>query len=112
LYIEKEFVPTAATMDWPFLLAIRKGRFGMRLDVRFDNGFEKLLASFVIAAALAAVFMLGYLISPGAAYAEWDSSSSFGDSYYLRQIADNIDDATGELSEISSTLDDIERSMP
>ena len=84
----------------------------MRIDIRFDNRFDKMLASLVIVAALGAVFMLGYLISPRAAYAEWDSSSSFGDSYYLRQIADNIDDATGELSEISSALDDIERSMP
>ena len=84
----------------------------MKIEVSFESGFEKAITAFVITAALAAVFMLGYLLSPPAAYAEWDSSSSFGDSYYLRQIADNIDDATGELSEISSTLNDIERSMP
>jgi len=84
----------------------------VRLDIQFENGFEKAAALAVMTAVLAAVFLVGYLVSPGAAYAEWDSSSSFGDSYYLRQIADNIDDATGELSEISSTLEDIERSMP
>lgn len=84
----------------------------MRLDIQFENGFEKAAALAVMTAVLAAVFLVGYLVSPGAAYAEWDSSSSFGDSYYLRQIADNIDDATGELSEISSTLEDIERAMP
>lgn len=56
--------------------------------------------------------MPGYLISPGADCAEWDSSSSRGDSCYLSEIADNIDYATGELSAISSTPDGIERSMP
>jgi hypothetical protein len=89
-----------------------KGRSGMKVDIRFDNGFEKFLAVVAFTAALAAVFLVGYLISPGAAYAEWDSSSSFGDSYYLRRIADNIDDITGELSDISGVLSEIERAMP
>lgn len=84
----------------------------MKIEVRFENGFEKSLAAVAVISALAAVFLVGYLISPGAAYAEWDSSSSFGDSYYLRQIADNIDDITGELSDISGTLSEIERAMP
>jgi hypothetical protein len=84
----------------------------MRIDVSFDNGFEKGLTVLVVTAALAAVFLVGYLISPGAAYAEWDSASSFGDSYYLRQIADNVDDVSGELYDISNTLSNIERAMP
>jgi len=84
----------------------------MKMEIRFDNGFEKVLAALWVLGALAAVFFLGYLLSPGAAYAEWDSSSSFGDSYYLRQIADNIDDATAELSDMASSLSDIERAMP
>ncbi|NOQ22815.1 MAG: hypothetical protein GQ565_09260 [Candidatus Aegiribacteria sp.] len=84
----------------------------MKVDVRFENGFEKAFAVGVFFVALAVVFLVGYLISPGAAYAEWDSSSSFGDSYYLRGIADNIDDVVEELSEISRTLSDIEGAMP
>lgn len=84
----------------------------MKIEVKFDNGFEKALAALWIFGALAAVFFLGYLLSPRAAYAEWDSSSSFGDSYYLTEIADNIDDATGELSDIASSLSNIERAMP
>ncbi len=84
----------------------------MKVEIRFESGFEKVLALAAVAAALAAVFLVGYLISPGAAYAEWDSSGSFGDSYYLRQIADNIDDATSELSDIAGTLSEIEREMP
>lgn len=84
----------------------------MKIEIRFDNGFEKALAALWVLGALTAVFFLGYLLSPGAAYAEWDSSSSFGDSYYLRQIADNIDDATAELSDMASSLSDIERAMP
>lgn len=84
----------------------------MKVDVRFENGFEKAIAASVLLVVLAAVFLVGYLISPGAAYAEWDSSSGFGDSYYLREIADNIDDVSGELSGISGTLSNIERAMP
>jgi hypothetical protein len=84
----------------------------MKVDVKFENGFEKAFAASVLLVALAAVFLVGYLISPGAAYAEWDSSSGFGDSYYLREIADNIDDISGELSGISGTLSSIERAMP
>ena len=84
----------------------------MKVDVRFENGFEKAFAVGVVLVAMALVFLLGYLISPGAAYAEWDSSSSFGDSYYLRGIADNIDDVVGELSDISGSLSNIERAMP
>ncbi len=84
----------------------------MKIDVSFENGFEKAFATSIVIAALAAVFLVGYLMSPGAAYAEWDSSSGFGDSYYLREIADNIDDVSGELSELSGTLSSIERSMP
>lgn len=84
----------------------------MKVDVKLENGFEKILAAFVVLAALGAAFLVGYLISPGAAYAEWDSSSSFGDSYYLQEIADNIGDVSDELSEISGTLYDIERAMP
>ncbi len=84
----------------------------MKVDVRFENGFEKAFAASIVFAVLAAVFLVGYLISPGAAYAEWDSSSGFGDSYYLREIADNIDDISGELSGISGTLSSIERAMP
>lgn len=89
-----------------------EGRLIMRLEVRFDSGPERAVAIAAVIAVLALVFVAGYLISPGAAYAEWDSSSSFGDSYYLRQIADNIDDVADELSEISGTLGEIKRSMP
>ena len=89
-----------------------KGRMEMEVDVRFENGFEKAFAVGVVLVGIAVVFLVGYLISPGAAYAEWDSSSGFGDSYYLREIADNINDVSGELSEISGTLSDIERAMP
>ena len=84
----------------------------MKVDVRFENGFEKAFAVGMVLVAMTAVFLLGYLISPGAAYAEWDSSSSFGDSYYLRGIADNIEDLSDELSEISGTLSNLERAMP
>lgn len=84
----------------------------MKMELRFDSGFEKALAVGVIFAAMAAAVLAGYLMSPKAAYAEWDSSGSFGDSYYLREIADNIDEAAGELSEISRTLSNIESSMP
>jgi len=84
----------------------------MKIDVSFENGFEKAFAVGIVLVAMAGVFLLGYLISPGAAYAEWDSSSGFGDSYYLREIADNIDDVSGELSEISGTLNNIERALP
>jgi hypothetical protein len=91
---------------------IMKGATDMKVDVKFENRFEKAFAVGVVVAALAAAFLVGYLISPGAAYAEWDSSSSFGDSYYLREIADNIDEMTDELSGISGTLSDIERAMP
>ena len=84
----------------------------MKVDVKFENGFEKAFAVGIVLIAISVVFLVGYLISPGAAYAEWDSSSGFGDSYYLREIADNIDDASGELSEISGTLSNIERAMP
>ena len=84
----------------------------MKVDVSFENGFEKAFAVGIALVAMAVVFLLGYLISPGAVYAEWDSASGFGDSYYLREIADNIDDASGELSEISGTLSDIERALP
>ncbi len=84
----------------------------MKVDVTFDNGFEKAFAVGVVLVALAVVFLVGYLISPGAAYAEWDSSSSFGDSYYLREIAEYIDDVSEELSDISGTLSDIESAMP
>ena len=89
-----------------------KGRMEMKVDVTFDNGFEKAFAVGVVLVALAVVFLVGYLISPGAAYAEWDSSSSFGDSYYLREIAEYIDDVSEELSDISGTLSDIESAMP
>ena len=84
----------------------------MKVGVSFENGFEKAFTVGVILVVLAAVFLAGYLISPGAAYAEWDSSNSFGDSYYLREIADNIDDVSDELSDISGTLSDIENAMP
>ncbi len=84
----------------------------MKIDVTFENGFEKAFTVGVILVVMAVVFLVGYLISPGAAYAEWDSSSGFGDSYYLREIAENIDDATSELSEISGTLSEIESAMP
>ncbi|OPL19801.1 MAG: hypothetical protein AVO35_02165 [Candidatus Aegiribacteria sp. MLS_C] len=84
----------------------------MKLEVRFDSGPERIVAMAAFIAILAMVFMLGYLISPGAAYAEWDNSSSFGDSYYLRQIAENIDDVVEGLSDISGTLGEIERSLP
>ncbi len=84
----------------------------MRVYVKFENGFEKAFAVGVAIVAMAVVFLVGYLISPGAVYAEWDSSSGFGDSYYLREIANNIDDVVGELSEISGTLYDIEAAMP
>ncbi len=84
----------------------------MKIDVSFENGFEKAFAVGIVFFAMAALFLVGYLISPGAAYAEWDSSSGFGDSYYLREIADNIDDVSGELSGISGTLSDIESALP
>jgi len=84
----------------------------MKVDVRFENSFEKAFAVGIVLVVMAVVFLVGYLISPGAAYAEWDSSSGFGDSYYLREIADNIDDVSDELSEISGTLNDIERALP
>ena len=84
----------------------------MKVDVTFENGFEKAFAVGVVLVALAVVFLVGYLISPGAAYAEWDSSDAFGDSYYLREIAEYIDDVSNELSDISGTLSDIESAMP
>ncbi len=84
----------------------------MKIDVSFENGFEKAFAVGIVLFAKTALFLVGYLISPGAAYAQWDSSSGFGDSYYLREIADNIDDVSGELSEISGTLNNIERALP
>ena len=84
----------------------------MKIDVSFENGFEKAFAVGLVLVATAVVFLVGYLISPGAAYAEWDSSSGFGDSYYLREIADNIDDVSGELSGISGTLSNIESALP
>jgi len=84
----------------------------MKVDVKFENGFEKAFAVGVVLVALAAAFLVGYLISPGAVYAEWDSSSGFGDSYYLREIADNIVSVSDELSDISGTLSSIERAMP
>ena len=84
----------------------------MKVDVSFENGFEKAFAFGMVLFAMAALFLVGYLISPGAAYAEWDSSSGFGDSYYLKEIADNIDDVSGELSEISGVLYDIESALP
>jgi hypothetical protein len=84
----------------------------MKLDVAFENGFEKAFTVGVILVVLAVVFLAGYLISPGAAYAEWDSSSGFGDSYYLREIAENITDVSDELSDISGTLSNIENAMP
>ncbi|MBD3276983.1 MAG: hypothetical protein GF388_01675 [Candidatus Aegiribacteria sp.] len=84
----------------------------MKLNLEFDNGFEKALVTGVCIVVLAAVFLAGYLLSPGAVYAEWDSSSSFGDSYYLQETADNIDDVVSELSEISGILYEIERAMP
>ncbi len=84
----------------------------MKVDVRFENGFEKAFAVGVVLVALVMILLVGYLISPGAAYAEWDSSSGFGDSYYLRGIADGIEDVSDELSGISGTLSNIERAMP
>lgn len=84
----------------------------MKLEISFESGFEKFMALTALMAVLAAAFLVGYLFSPGAAYAEWDSSSSFGDSYYLRQMAGSMDDISGRLSDISRTLSNIERSMP
>ncbi len=84
----------------------------MKVDVSFENGFEKAFVAGIVLVAMAAMFLVGYLISPGAAYAEWDSSSGFGDSYYLKEISDNIEDVSDELSGISGTLSDIERALP
>lgn len=84
----------------------------MKLNLEFENRFEKAFAAGICIVVLAAVFMAGYLLSPGAVYAEWDNSSSFGDSYYLQETADNIADVVSELSEISGILYDIERAMP
>jgi len=84
----------------------------MKISIEFHSGFEKGMAAGVVLLVLAAAFLLGYVLSPPAAYAEWDSSSAFGDSYYLKDIADNIDDVSDELYDISSTLSEIERAMP
>jgi hypothetical protein len=80
----------------------------MKIEISLENRFEKAVAGVVTASVLLlAVAAISSLIA-GEAVAEWDSSSAFGDSYYLQEIADNIADCASELDNIDYTLGAIE----
>ncbi|MBN1433725.1 hypothetical protein JW921_03130 [Candidatus Fermentibacterales bacterium] len=80
----------------------------MKIEIALESPLEKiaagLLCGLIGLACLAAVFSL----MGGEARAEWDSSSAFGDSYCLEEIADNLADCAAALEDISYTLDSIE----
>ena len=69
----------------------------MKIEVRFNSLFDRILAICILLSVMLSGALLVVFLTPDKASAEWDSSSSFGDSYYL----DNI----------SYTLDSIERNL-
>lgn len=84
----------------------------MRISVDFQGTFDRAVFIAALVMLLGSAFLLGRLTAPTPALAEWDSSGSFGDSYYLEQTASAVESCADRLSEISRTLEDIERAMP
>jgi hypothetical protein len=83
----------------------------MRIDIRFDNGAERLMALLVVLLVLSAVFFAGSVLSPTEARAEWNSEGSFGDSYYLRNISETLDHNSDIFYDIYLTLDALESKL-
>jgi hypothetical protein len=83
----------------------------MRIDISFDNGTERFMVLFVALLVLAAVFFAGSAVVPSEAHAEWNSESSFGDSYYLRSMAETLDRDSGIFYDIYTTLDALENKL-
>jgi hypothetical protein len=84
----------------------------MKINVDFSGAFDRAMFTAATILLLFAAFILGRLTAPGTAFAEWDSSSAFGDSYSLEEVAAGVEYCADRLSEISRTLEDIERAMP
>lgn len=83
----------------------------MKIEVRFNSLFDRILAICILLSVMLSGALLVVFLTPDKASAEWDSSSSFGDSYYLERISIAIEDCAEELDNISYTLDSIERNL-